>query len=281
MSVQLHHFTAAQLEAAHRSVVNAKSRAHTSNESEYARLRQRALHKQQLKEGRAVSTRKRARPNDTAPSQPPPPPPPPRGQLQPGCKEWPALLRVLEEVAPVPPLESMSTAALSSVSQHSAQPPAAAMQLAGPQAMLTSLHCCVVRTQVESAVLRYERRCMLRRVHQYRAVLDWFGLEPSPISTRLTVTPASDDDQPTRERATQARKKRAQSVGDWQYCEICAEQPRRRKEVLIRRCGHAMCRACLSGLRRVRDLHCPTCRVSFSVPSEVQLLVACRASDLL
>ena len=42
-----------------------------------------------------------------------------------------------------------------------------------------------------------------------------------------------------------------------------------------------MCKPCLSGLKRVRDLHCPTCRLSFSVPSEVQLLVTCKASDSL
>ena len=42
---RLHHFSEAQFDAAHRSVVNAKSRARTTNEEEYSRLRQRALDK--------------------------------------------------------------------------------------------------------------------------------------------------------------------------------------------------------------------------------------------
>ena len=128
-------------------------------------------------------------------------------------------------------------------------------------------------------MLRYQRRCMLRRVLQYKAVLDRFGLELPPISSRPTLEPTSDSE-PKAEKAAQAGKKRAHSPAGWEYCEICAEKPRRKKEVLIRRCGHAMCKNCLSELRRVRDLHCPMCRVSFSVPSEVQLLVTCKASDL-
>ena len=128
---------------------------------------------------------------------------------------------------------------------------------------------------MDASVLRYQHRCMLRRVHQYKAVVDRFGLEPQ----RAVAEPHTK--QTTREQTT-PRKKRVvgAGVGQWQYCEICAEQPRRKKEVLIRRCGHAMCRMCLNQLRRVRDLHCPTCRISFSVPGEVQLLVKCKMSDL-
>jgi hypothetical protein len=59
-------------------------------------------------------------------------------------------------------------------------------------------------------------------------------------------------------------------------CEICAEEPRRKKEVAIRWCGHSMCKACVKELKRVRSLRCPVCRISF----DLQLLVQCRMSDL-
>ena len=81
-------------------------------------------------------------------------------------------------------------------------------------------------------MLRYQRNCMLRRVQQYKAVLDGFGLELPPISARPTLELKCGTEQ-TVERAPQAQKKRAQSVSDWQYCDICAERPRRKKEVLI------------------------------------------------
>ena len=87
---QLHHFSATQLDAAHRSVANAKSRAHMTNEIEYARLRQRALDKQRREE-KAASRRKRARPSNaksvcSAHST----------GVQPSSQEWPAFLRSLE-----------------------------------------------------------------------------------------------------------------------------------------------------------------------------------------
>ena len=120
---------------------------------------------------------------------------------------------------------------------------------------------------------------MLRRVHQYKAVLDRLGLEPQR-TVNATITPVSVPVEPQLEETKPPRKKQATSVGKWQYCEICAEQPRKKKEVVIRRCGHAMCKACLSRLKRVRDLHCPTCRISFSVPGDIQLLAKCTMSDL-
>ncbi len=64
------------------------------------------------------------------------------------------------------------------------------------------------------------------------------------------------------------------------YCEICAEEPRRKKEVVFRWCGHSMCKACVKELKRVRSLRCPVCRISFSVPADLQLLMQCSLSDL-
>ena len=134
--------------------------------------------------------------------------------------------------------------------------------------------------QVDVHILQYQHRCMLRRVHQYKAVLDRFGLELQR-TVITTVEPATIvPTEPLLEKTIAPRKKQAVGVGKWQYCEICAEQPKRKKEVLIRRCGHAMCKTCLNELRRVRDLHCPTCRIPFSVLGEIQLLVKCRVSDL-
>ena len=76
-------------------------------------------------------------------------------------------------------------------------------------------------------------------------------------------------------------KKGPSASSNQQYCEICAEEPQRRKEVVIRRCGHSMCKACVNEMRRVRNLHCPFCRISFSVPADMQLLVQCSPADLL
>ena len=64
------------------------------------------------------------------------------------------------------------------------------------------------------------------------------------------------------------------------YCELCAEEPRRKKEGAIRWWGHCMCKACVRGVKRARNLHCPVCRISFSVPNDLQLLVQCCMSDL-
>ena len=77
------------------------------------------------------------------------------------------------------------------------------------------------------------------------------------------------------------KRKVASDARERQYCEICAEQPRRKTEVVIRRCGHSMCKACVNELRQVRNLHCPFCRISFSVPGDLQLLVQCSVKDLL
>ena len=114
---------------------------------------------------------------------------------------------------------------------------------------------------------------MLRRVRQYKAVLDRFGLEP-----QRTVFIAKDE--PPIGTTKPPRNKRAVSVGQWQHCDICAEQPRRKKQLVVRRCGHGMCKACLGELKRVRDLHCPTCRISFAVPADIQLLAKCGMSEL-
>ena len=130
---------------------------------------------------------------------------------------------------------------------------------------------------------------MLRRVHQYKAVLDQFGLETQRTLTSPVAPPAEEaapqpeteqEKDKEKEKKDKKKKQQATSAESWHYCEICAEKPRRKKEVIIRRCGHAMCKACLSNLRRVRDLHCPTCRVSFSAPADIQLLVKTTASDL-
>ena len=107
---QLHHFSLAQLDAAHRSVVNARSRARTTNEAEFSRLRQRALDKQ----NRVVTRPKRPRPTEAGTVSGKNPPPPPV-ELQPSSKEWPAFLRSLEEMAPVPPLDPVQATTLTEV----------------------------------------------------------------------------------------------------------------------------------------------------------------------
>lgn len=133
---------------------------------------------------------------------------------------------------------------------------------------------------MDASVLRYQLRCMLRRVHQYKAVLDRLGIEPYRTVNATTTPMPVLVGESLLEQTKPPRKKQSVSVGAWQYCDICAEQPRRKKQVVIRRCGHALCKTCLNGLKRVRDLHCPTCRISFSVPGDIQLLVKCSVSDL-
>jgi hypothetical protein len=64
------------------------------------------------------------------------------------------------------------------------------------------------------------------------------------------------------------------------FCEICVSEPRRKKEVAIKRCGHSMCLQCAAALRKVRNRKCPTCRASVSIPNDLQLLVPCKESDL-
>ena len=97
-----YHFSVALLDAAHRSVVNATSRARGTNEAEYARLRQCAIDKQSKK------TLKRARPATAEDAAAPP-------QVMPTTGEWPAFLRSLEEIAPVPPLDSIQATPLNEV----------------------------------------------------------------------------------------------------------------------------------------------------------------------
>ena len=92
----------ALLDAAHRSVVNATSRARGTNEAEYARLRQCAIDKQSKK------MLKRARPATAEDAAAPP-------QVMPTTGEWPAFLRSLEEIAPVPPLDSIQATPLNEV----------------------------------------------------------------------------------------------------------------------------------------------------------------------
>ena len=100
---------------------------------------------------------------------------------------------------------------------------------------------------------------------------------------RFPSVPASTTESIPLHDQPQLKKQAIAAVASMQerlYCEICAEEPRRKKEVVIRWCGHSMCKACVKELKRVRSLHCPVCRISFSVPADLQLLVQCSVSDL-
>ena len=128
-------------------------------------------------------------------------------------------------------------------------------------------------------IIRHQNRHMLRRLRLYEAAFDQMGLERPRSSVSVSAHPVESTAPAQPEEPPRKKNKKAASL-ERQYCEICAEQPRRKKEVVIRRCGHAMCKACVVGRKRVRNLHCPFCRVSFSVPGDLQLLAQCRLADL-
>jgi len=150
--------------------------------------------------------------------------------------------------------------------------------------------CVCVVCKMEAEIVRYQNKHMLRLLRLYEAVFDRLGLEPPRASASAAAHPTPDpprdnnvdgsNNSSSTSHLDSSKKKRKKNRRDQQYCEICAETPRRKKEVAIRLCGHAMCRACVAELKRVRNLHCPFCRVSFSVPGDLQLLVPCKASDL-
>jgi hypothetical protein len=71
-----------------------------------------------------------------------------------------------------------------------------------------------------------------------------------------------------------------EALRDRLVCEMCESVPKRKKQVAIRWCGHAMCIECVLALRTARNLHCPYCRISFSIPADLQWLVPCKALDL-
>ena len=113
---QPYHFSATLLDVAHRSVVNATSRARSTNDAEYGRLRKCALDKQSKKSLKRPKTAASAPAPLTAsgplavalsaPSQ--------GAKLTPS--EWPAFLRSLEEIAPVPSMDdSWKTTTLTEV----------------------------------------------------------------------------------------------------------------------------------------------------------------------
>ena len=148
---------------------------------------------------------------------------------------------------------------------------------------------------MEVQIVRYQNKHMLRRIRLYEAVFDHLGLEPPRASATVATHPTSDpprnnnldsssshnnNNNNNNKKLNSNNNKRRKKERDRQYCEICAETPRRKKEVLIQRCGHTLCKSCMNELRRVRNLHCPFCRVSFSVPGDLQLLVSCKTSDL-
>ena len=130
---------------------------------------------------------------------------------------------------------------------------------------------------------------MLRHIHMYKAVISRLqaGIRENDISETNTqkITPIneymeSEQRQQLRNTKSKVTKSRLAQLKERLYCEICEGDPRRKKEVAIRWCGHAMCRACVQELKKVRNLHCPFCRVSFSVPNDLQLLIECKMSDL-
>jgi hypothetical protein len=131
---------------------------------------------------------------------------------------------------------------------------------------------------------------MLRHIHMYKAVISRLqaGIREKDASETNTQKIASihgymesePQQQHSNNNKSKVIKSRLAQLKERLYCEICEGDPRRKKEVAIRWCGHAMCRACVQELRKVRNLHCPFCRVSFSVPNDLQLLVECRMSDL-
>ena len=131
---------------------------------------------------------------------------------------------------------------------------------------------------------------MLRHIHLYKAIISRLQADvpENGVSGMCTqkialVDETMESEPPQPQRSSNKSKvvtSRLAQLKERLYCEICEDDPRRKKEVVIKWCGHAMCKMCVQQLRRVRNLRCPFCRVSFSVPNDLQLLAECKMSDL-
>ena len=314
---QCHPFSDPPLDAAYHSVVNATSRARSTNDAEFVRLQQAAMKREARQSAKEKKPHTTACPPASAPtstsitSE--------SGEIALTEKERSALARLLEVASagspPCPGLDAGSAEAkpISQVHTHTRTQNYQATDTHTCvcthtliQSMAYAFHsiatdrvsvyggCVRVVCKMEVQIVRYQNKHMLRRIRLYEAVFDRLGLEPPRAATsaaaHLTTEPSRNNNvddgsnnmnnNNDNNLHSSKTKKRRKTERDQQYCEICAETPRRKKEVVIRLCGHAMCKTCVMQLRRVRNLHCPFCRISFSVPGDLQLLVPCKPSDL-
>jgi len=155
----------------------------------------------------------------------------------------------------------------------------------------SSYRCCAPLLQTNLGVLQYQNRHMLKRLKvcwQTIALLQSSAGISSDTSSKSVTMPVEMASETTTAAALSSRpchrralaKSTAATRKARLLCDICVSKPRRKKEVAIKWCGHSMCRECASGLRKARNLHCPVCRVSVSIPNDLQLLVPCKEADL-
>ena len=89
-------------------------------------------------------------------------------------------------------------------------------------------------------------------------------LLPSPSPPSLSTPTSSASEMPN----TRVKRKRPKS---WEastqltndLCEVCAEQPSRKKELLFAGCLHGMCRPCMTAHLKARRRCCHVCQIDF------------------